>query len=123
MNAHLNQEISQAKNLACWLHKKTNGRNFPSKGTSAWGVCLLQHSLDVADSDYRFVGARPSGASLDAWRDLLRESFVRGIWILRCASDEQVETLPQWEVARRIPELLKAMDDHDEAKFHGELDS
>ena len=116
MNAHLNQEISQAKNLACWLHKKTNGRNFPSKGTSAWGVCLLQHSLDVADATIVLLEHDLPGPAWTLARPL-RESFVRGIWILRCASDEQVENFRNGKCPS-FPELLKAMDDHDEAKLH-----
>ena len=116
MNAHLNQEISQAKNLACWLHKKTNGRNFPSKETSVGGVCLLQHSLDVADATIVLLEHDLPGPAWTLARPLL-ESFVRGIWILRCASDEQVKTVRNGKWPSHS-ELLQAMDDHDEAKLH-----
>ena len=118
MNVLLNQAISQAKNLAGWLHKKTNGRNFPSKGTSAWGVCLLQHSLDVADATIVLLEHDLPGPAWTLARPLL-ESFVRGIWILRCASDEQVENFRNGKCPS-FPELLKAMDDHDEAKLHAD---
>ena len=50
MQQALSQAISQAKDLEIWLHEKTNGRNFPSKGTDAWGVCLLQNSWDIAEA-------------------------------------------------------------------------
>ena len=116
MNVRLNQEISQAKNLARWLHKKTNSRIFPSKETNAWGVCLLQHSLDVADATIVLSEHDLPGPAWTLARPLL-ESFVRGIWILRCASDKQVGNFRNGKCPQ-LPELLKEMDDHDEAKLH-----
>lgn len=114
----LDQALSQAKNLGVWLHKKTNGRNFPSKETNVGGICLLQHSLDVADATIILLERDLPGPAWTLARPLL-ESFVRGIWILQCASDEQVENFRNGKCPP-FPELLKAMDDHDEAELHAD---
>ena len=118
MNIRIDQAISQAKDLGGWLHEKTNGRNFSAKGTDIWGVCLLQHSLDVADAIIILLERDRPGPALALARPLL-ESFVRGIWILHCASDEQVENFRKGKCPLR-PQLLEAMDEHDEAKPHAD---
>ena len=121
MNVRLHQAILQAKNLGVWLHKKANGRNFrnfPPKETNVWGVCLLQHSLDVADATIVLLEHDLPGPAWTLARPHL-ESFVRGIWKLRCASDEQVENFRNGK-SPPLPELLNAMDNHDEAKLHAD---
>ena len=45
--------------------------------------------------------------------------FCSGIWILQCASDEQVENFRNGKCPL-FPELLKALADHDEAKLHSD---
>ena len=117
-NVGLDQTISQAKNLGVWLHKKTNGKNLSSKETNVAGVCLLQHSLDVADATIILLEHDLPGPAWTLARPLL-ESFVRGVWILQCASEEQVENFRNGKCPPR-PELLKAMADHDEAKLHAD---
>ena len=116
MQQALSQAISQAKDLEIWLHEKTNGRNFPSKGTDAWGVCLLQHSWDVAEAIIILLERKLPGPAWTLARPLC-ESFVRGVWVLHCASDEQVDSFRNGKCPP-LPELLKEMDDHDEAKLH-----
>ena len=118
MKVRIDQTISQAKNFGVWLHKKTNGKNLPSKETNVAGVCLLQHSLDVADATIILLEHDLQGPAWTLARPLL-ESFVRGIWILQCASDEQVENFRNGKCPL-FPELLKAMADHDEAKLHAD---
>ena len=115
MNVRLGQAISQAKNLAGWLHEKTN-RKFPPRKTRALEVGLLQHSLDVADAIIILLERDRPGPAWTLARPLL-ESFVRGVWILHCGSDEQVKKFykGKWP---KSPDLLKAMDDHNEAKLH-----
>ena len=80
------------------------------------GVCLLQHSLDVADAIIILLEKDLPGPAWMLARPLF-ESFARGIWILQCVSDEQVKKVRngKWP---KFPELLRAMDDHDEAKHH-----
>ena len=112
----LDQAISQAKNLSGWLHEKTNSKRFSVSGRRDWGVSLLQHSLDVADAIIILLEHDRPGPAWTLARPL-RDSFVRGVWILHCASDEQVEKFRNGQCPS-FPELMKAMGNHDEAKLH-----
>ena len=111
----LSQAISQAKDLGIWLHEKTNGRNFELDRRGKVAVALLQHSLDVADAII-ILATKLLGPALALARPLL-EGFVRGVWILKCASDEQIERFAEGNPPN-FPELLQAMDDGDIAKTH-----
>ena len=117
MNVRLDQAILQSWNLAVWLHEKTNRAIITIQGRKeALGICLLQHSLDVSDAIIILLRGPLPGPAWTLARPLL-ESFVRGVWILRCASAEQVEKFCKGKVPE-FRELLKAMDDHDQAKLH-----
>ena len=116
VNARLDQAILQYWNLAVWLHEKINRATFTIHERKDGGICLLQHSLDVSDAIIILLQGPLPGPAWTLARPLL-ESFVRGVWILHCASDEQVEKFYKGKVSK-FPKLLKAMDNHDEAKLH-----
>ena len=112
----MSEPITRAKSLSCWLHEQMDGRRFPVSGRGAWGVALLQHSWDVADAIVILLEHDRPGPAWSLSRSLC-ESFVRGVWILHCASDEQVERFRKGKCPS-FPNLLAAMDNHDEAKLH-----
>lgn len=112
------EAISQAKDLSDWLHKKINETNFSVGKRDDWGVALLQHSWDVADAIIILLERDLPGPAWTLARPL-RESFVRGVWILHCASDEQVEHFRKGKCPS-FPRLLEAMGNHDEAKLHAD---
>ncbi len=111
----LSQAISQAKDLGIWLHEKANGRYFEVDRRGKVAVALLQHSLDIADAIIILVSKLP-GPALALARPLL-EGFVRGVWILKCASDEQIERFAEGNPPG-FSDLLQAMNDEDRAKIH-----
>ncbi|MCY4586435.1 MAG: DUF5677 domain-containing protein [Bryobacterales bacterium] len=110
------EAISQAKDLSDWLHTKINEKNFSVVERDDWGVALLQHSWDVADAIIILLERDLPGPAWTLARPLC-ESFVRGVWILHCASDKQVENFRKGEPPK-FSLLLKAMDNHNEAKLH-----
>ena len=108
----LSQEISQAKNLMIWLHEKTNRSKLSHTGKKGLvGIALVQHSLDIADATIILLERDRPGPAWALARPLL-ESFVRGMWVLHCASDEQVKKLfrGQWP---SFLDLLKDMKNND----------
>ena len=109
-NVSLDQTISKAKKLGVWLHKKTNGKTLPE--TNVAGVCLLQHSLDVADAT--IILLEHDGPAWTLARPLL-ESFVLVSGYCNAPLMNKSRTS-----APLFPELLKAMADHDEAKVHAD---
>lgn len=106
----LSQAISQAKDLSSWLGEKTNDRRIPVNRRSLTGSCLLQHSLDVADAIIILLEKNLPGPALALARPLF-ESYVRAIWILKCASDEQIVQFLKGQPPPPFPKLLGVMED------------
>ena len=106
----LSRLISQAKDLSIWLHEKTNDRGIPNERRSQTGLGLLQHSLDVADAIIILLENKLPGPALALARPLF-ESYVRAIWILKCASDEQITQFLKGQPPPRFPKLLGAMEE------------
>jgi hypothetical protein len=99
--------ISKAKDLTVWLHQHTNEKNVPNTVRATTGVAILQLSLDIADAIVVLLEARLPGPALSLSRPLF-EGYVRGYWLLRCASDAQIETFNNG-TCRGFPDLLKAI--------------
>lgn len=112
----LDSSLSQAKCLSNWLCEQVDGRKLPARGRENWGLSLLRHSWDVADGIVTLLDRDLPGPAWTLARPLL-ESFVRGIWLLHCASDAQVRRFRKGECPT-LPALLTAMESHDTAQWH-----
>ena len=109
----LSQLVSQAKDLSIWLNEKTNDRGISNDRRSQTGSSLLQLSLDIADAiiillEKNFAENLPGPAW--ALARPLFESYVLGIWILKCASDEEVDQFLNIGRRPKFSKLLKAID-------------
>ena len=116
INVSLVEAISPAKDLSYWLHQKIHGKRFPVGRRRSWGVSLLQHSWDVADAIIILLERDLPGPAWTLARPLC-ESFVRGVWILHCASDEEVESFRKAKPPSFL-RLLEALGNHNESKLH-----
>ena len=105
----LSQAISQAKDLSIWLNERTNGKGIQVSRRSQTGLGLLQHSLDVADAIVILSEKNLPGPAWALARPLF-ESYVLGIWILKCASDESVDQFLGNGRLPKFSKLLKAID-------------
>lgn len=85
----LAQQINQAKELSSWLHGKTNEKTFVVGNSDRAGFCILQHAEDVADAIIVLLEAKLPGPAISLARPLF-EAYVRGFWLLNCASEQQV---------------------------------
>ena len=113
----LPQAISQTKDLSIWLREKTNDRGIPVNRRSQTGLCLLQLSLDVADAIVILLEKNLRGPAWALARPLF-ESYVLGIWILKCASDENIDQFLDNGRRPKFSKLLKAIDN--QAKPHAD---
>lgn len=105
----LSQAISRAKDLSTWLNVRTNGKGIQVNRRSQTGLGLLQHSLDVADAIIILLENKLPGPALALARPLF-ESYVRAIWILKCASDENIDQFLDNGRLPKFSKLLKAVD-------------
>ena len=108
--------IAKAKCLSNWLHEQINEGKFEADRQQHWGSALLQHSWEVSDAIVSLLDRNLPGPSWSLARPLC-ESFVRGIWILHCASDEDMERFRQGEPPG-FPKLLEGISSHRDASLH-----
>lgn len=83
------QSIERAKELGIWLHEKTNNKRRTGSVRERTGEAILQQSLDLADAILILLEAGLRGPAMTLARPLF-ESYVRGFWLLRFASDEEI---------------------------------
>lgn len=99
--------ISQAKDLALWLHSHTNEKDVPNTTGATTSLAIFQLSMDIADAIVVLLDARLPGPALSLARPLF-EGYVRGHWLLHCASDAEVERFNNGRCPM-FPPLLKAI--------------
>ncbi len=85
----LSHSIIEAKDFGIWLHERTNNKRFPGGIRERTGHSILQLSLDIGDAIIVLLDAKLPGPALSLARPLF-EGYVRGLWLLNYASDEQV---------------------------------
>ena len=112
----LNGSLLWAKCFSDWLSEQVDGQKLSVSGRQDWGLALLRHSWDVADGTVVLLERDFPGPAWTLARPLL-ESFVRGIWVLHCASDSQVQNFQKGRYPK-LPKLLTAMEGHRTAKDH-----
>ena len=83
------ESINQAKDFGIWLHGRTNDKKHFGGVPERTGESILQLSLDLNDAILLLLEARLPGPALTLGRPLF-ESYVRGFWLLRFASDEEI---------------------------------
>jgi len=94
----LAERLKQAKDLGIWLHERTNERKFPAGPRRQTALAILQLTEDIADAIIVLLDAQMPGPALSLARPLF-EGYVRGYWLLKCASDEQISEF----IAGRCP--------------------
>lgn len=83
------QSINRAKEFRDWLHKRTNDKKRSGGVRERTGESILQLSLDLDDAILLLLEAGLPGPALTLGRPLF-ESYVRGFWLLRFASDKEI---------------------------------
>nr|MBI3612245.1 hypothetical protein [Nitrospirota bacterium] len=103
----LAQRISQAKDLGIWLHERTNEKRFPDGIRERTSHAILQLTEDIVDAIIVLLEAQMPGPALSLARPLF-EGYVRGFWLLKCASEEQVRAFLNGKCPN-FPGLLAAI--------------
>ena len=82
--------IEKAKAFGVWLHQRTNDVRMRNRDRDLVALALFQHSLDLVDGSLVLLDNNLSGAALALSRPFL-EAYVRGVWALYCANDDEIE--------------------------------
>lgn len=86
----LSLSLERAKQFGIWLHEKTNNKNRPKGVRNRTAESILQQSLDINDGIIVLLEHRLPGPALALARPLF-ECYVRGFWLLKFATDMEIE--------------------------------
>jgi|SRR5665647_1424876 len=109
----LTSSIQEAKDFTLWLHEHINEKKISVGRREQTGLSILQQSLDLDDAIIILLEAHLPGPALALARPLF-ESYVRGYWLLNCATDEEVEVFLQGKCPN-FEGLLKKIDNEAES--------
>ena len=107
----LSNTIGKAKAFSIWLGTRMDNASIADSDRNIVALALFQQSLDIADAVLLLVDEhRLHGPAYSIVRPLF-ESYVRGLWILRCAADNEVEEFLQ-DKCPKFPMLTREIGDH-----------
>ena len=110
----LSTVIEQAKTLQLWLHERTNGRPLVISERSVTGVALLQHALDIVDAIIVLLENELPGPAWALSRPLF-ESYIRGVWILNCATESEIAGFLK-DDPPRLDQLIQSVNELDSTR-------
>jgi hypothetical protein len=103
----LDKSITEAKNIGIWLHQHTNECEISVRRRERAGLSIFQQSLDINDAIIVLLENNLPGPALALARPLF-ESYVRGFWLLNCATEEEVDSFFVGKYPN-FPGLMKAI--------------
>ncbi|MDR4468325.1 MAG: DUF5677 domain-containing protein [Nitrospira sp.] len=86
----LSQSLGRAKQFGIWLHERTNDRERPGGVRNRTAESIFQQSLDCNDGIIILLEHHLPGAAWALARPLF-EGYARGFWLLKFATDDQIE--------------------------------
>ena len=110
----LSTVIEQVKTLQLWLHERTNDRPLVRSERNLTGVTLLQHALDVVDAIIVLLEKKLPGPAWVLSRPLF-ETYIRGVWILNCASESEINKFLN-DDRPRLGQLIQSIDELDSTR-------
>jgi len=99
---HSEEDLKKAEQFAVWLHQRTNGLVFSADDRVRIGAGCLHLAQEHYDAIIVLVKARLYGSAWALAR-LLLEAYVRGTWLLRHASQLDLENYMKGECPKFGP--------------------
>lgn len=106
----LNQILEIAKELSTWIHAHIKEAEYPKNP----GLALFQQSQDICDAIRILLEANLPGPAWALARPML-DTYVRGLWLLNRASDEEIEMFLAGNEPPGFKDLLNAIGKDEEA--------
>jgi hypothetical protein len=89
------EQVRKSKALSRWLHAQTHSAAIDVRQREAVALTTLQQSLDMDHAIAILLEDRMPGPAWALARPLF-ESYVRVLWLLHFASDEQIEQIEKF---------------------------
>jgi hypothetical protein len=104
-------ELDGAESLVAWIAKQTEGLTVPDNVRNRIAYGLFHLAAEHHQSIVFLVREELYGSALALVRPLL-ECYVRGIWVLRVASEVQVERFRENSKIKKLKELIAEVEKH-----------
>ncbi|HOW77115.1 MAG TPA: DUF5677 domain-containing protein [Candidatus Competibacteraceae bacterium] len=105
-------QLNKAKAFGEWLHSETNEAEIKVFRREALALSIFQQSLDVNDGIIILLYSNMPGPAWALARPLF-ESYVRGLWLLRYASEREIDKFIEGKCPK-LTQLLNAIGDEPE---------
>ncbi len=102
------QLVEDSEKMIDWLYSQLDGLNFPSDDRHRFSGGCFHATLEYQQAIVLLVKERLYGAAFALLRSVY-ESYVRGIWLHRCATEEDLENLAKGK-ERKFDKLVKAVE-------------
>ena len=103
------EEVKKSEKLIRWLDKKIDGLEIPSIDRCRIGAGCLDMALEHQKAIVTLT-AKSLHGSAGALVRLQFESYVRGIWILFCATDKQIEKFKEDKLDKSFRNLIEEIE-------------
>lgn len=100
------EEIKRSEKLIQWLDSKIDGLEIPSNDRCRIGAGCLDMALEHQKAIVT-LSAKLLHGSAAALVRLQFEAYVRGVWILYCAAEEQIERFKEDKLDRKFRDLIE----------------
>ena len=104
------EAINELHDLSVEFTKQVNQLTFPASDRSRIGAALLDQSHEHAASIVLLLSRGYTGAAFALLRGQF-ESAIRGFWILRCATDQDIELFKQEKLDLWAGPLIEAVEE------------
>ena len=84
--------IRAAEDFSTWLHERLQDRAIYDSDRNRTATALAQHTQDLSDSVVILVRENLPGPALTLARPMV-EAYMRSVWILKCASEDDIDGL------------------------------
>jgi hypothetical protein len=101
--------IAKSESLIQWLDRTLNGIEIKPDVRSKLAAGCLDTALEHQKAIVLLVAKHLYGSAYALIR-VLYESYIRGIWLHRCASDEEVNAFRYGKIKKQFSELIQEIE-------------
>ena len=105
-------QIRESEQLIRWLDSNIDGIDIPSNDRTR----LAAGCLDIALEHQKSIVLLTANSLFGSAAALVRlefEAYVRGIWLLYCATESELEQFKKDELGKKFGELIKDIEKHE----------
>ncbi len=102
------QLVEDSEKIIDWLYSQLDGLNVPSDARHKFSGGCFDATLEYQKAIVLLVKERLYGAAFALLRAVF-ESYVRGLWLHRCATEEDLENFAKDKIPK-FYELVKAVE-------------